>query len=94
MTDKIQSEFWIKGLVQGVGFRYFIAQKAEAYGLTGWTRNNPDGTVTAVVEGAADSVDKLQTALNRGLSRSHVEIVKRKDSNYEGKFKGFDIRFY
>ncbi len=94
MADKIQSEFLIKGLVQGVGFRYFLSQKAETYGLTGWTRNNPDGTVTAVVEGAADDVDKLQTALNRGPSRSGVEKVIRKNSNYEGKFKNFDIRFH
>ena len=42
---KLARRYLISGLVQGVGFRYFILQRAGDYGIDGWARNLPDGSV-------------------------------------------------
>ncbi|MBT9253234.1 MAG: acylphosphatase [Brockia lithotrophica] len=41
----------IVGRVQGVGYRAFVLREATRRGITGWVRNEPDGTVTAEVQG-------------------------------------------
>jgi acylphosphatase len=46
----------IKGLVQGVGFRYATQRRARTLGLGGWVRNRADGAVEAVFEGEPDDV--------------------------------------
>ncbi len=45
----------IRGRVQGVGFRYLTVRHAEALGLNGWVKNEPDGSVTALVAGPEDA---------------------------------------
>jgi acylphosphatase len=49
----------IHGRVQGVGYRMWTEQKALALGLSGWVRNEPDGSVTALVSGPDDAVAKM-----------------------------------
>lgn len=55
----------IKGRVQGVGFRYWTQGEAQALGLDGWVRNEPDGSVAAFISGPED-------ALTAMLERLHV----------------------
>ncbi|MCR5097868.1 MAG: acylphosphatase [Lachnospiraceae bacterium] len=45
------------GQVQGVGFRYTASHAAERYRLTGWVRNEYDGSVTCEIQGGADEID-------------------------------------
>jgi acylphosphatase len=78
----------IRGRVQGVGFRFAAAQRARARGLAGSVRNNPDGTVEAVFEGAPDAVDALVAWCGRGPSGARVDDVRVERETPRGE-RGF-----
>ena len=63
----------IEGRVQGVGFREWTAREASRRGLSGWVRNRRDGSVEAVVHGAADAVDGMVEACRRGPALARVD---------------------
>jgi len=63
----------IRGHVQGVGFRYATGARARARDVSGWVRNNADGTVEAVFEGAPDAVDTLVAWCRRGPAGARVD---------------------
>ncbi len=65
----------VRGRVQGVWFRDGARRRAEALGVSGWVRNNPDGTVEAEVEGAADDVAVLVSWLGLGPPQANVDTV-------------------
>jgi len=65
----------VSGRVQGVGFRYFVRQRAEAARLAGWVRNLRDGRVEAVLVGAPDAVQSVLDAINHGPGGAHVDEV-------------------
>jgi len=65
----------VTGLVQGVGYRAFVADEAAAGGLEGWVRNRRDGTVEALVAGAPEAVDRLIAACRRGPWGARVDGV-------------------
>lgn len=75
----VARRFVVSGRVQGVGFRYFAADAARREGLTGAVRNLDDGTVEAVADGEAESVDRFERALRQGPSRARVEHVRVED---------------
>jgi acylphosphatase len=81
----------IHGLVQGVFFRDTIRQRAQAVGVSGWVRNNSDGTVEAVFEGATDNVERLLAFCRKGPRGARVDRVEVVDENPEGA-SGFEIR--
>lgn len=56
-----------QGRVQGVGFRYTAKTLAKSLHLTGWVRNEYDGTVTLEVQGREPMINKLLVALNNDL---------------------------
>ncbi|MCX7905119.1 MAG: acylphosphatase [Elusimicrobiales bacterium] len=49
----------IYGKVQGIGYRWFIYEKAIKYNLSGWVKNNPDGSVECAVKGIKDDIEKF-----------------------------------
>ena len=55
----IRRQYQVHGRVQGVGFRYTVTQTANTLGLTGWVRNEYDGSVTCEVQGSEEAMDKL-----------------------------------
>ena len=59
----IRREIVFHGQVQGVGFRWTTASLAEAEDLAGWVRNEPDGTVRMVVEGAVSAIEGLLVSI-------------------------------
>ncbi len=94
MDDKkIRAEILVSGLVQGVGYRYFVQRNASALGLTGYVKNLFTGEVFAVVEGPEYLVEDLIGKMNIGPQRSDVRKIKVSRSNYQGEFGTFEIRY-
>jgi len=66
----------ISGRVQGVSFRAWTQTEASVRGLRGWVRNEPDGTVAAVIAGPAEAVDDMARSLERGPPAAVVRAVE------------------
>ena len=66
MSKVIRKHIVCYGWVQGVGFRYRARHAANLYGVTGWVRNDPSGSVTMEVQGTEDQIDKVIIAIERG----------------------------
>jgi acylphosphatase len=89
----VTTKFLVSGMVQGVGFRWFVARHARALGLAGYARNLPDGRVEVVVSGPEESLPALEQLLRAGPANAQVGRVERSSeptSILVGK--SFDIR--
>ena len=82
---------FVRGDVQGVGFRYFVQRKANQLGLRGWVRNNDDGTVEVVAEGDRAQLEELARALEGGPRMARVDRVETQWSTATGNLQGFDL---
>jgi acylphosphatase len=65
----------VEGRVQGVGFRWFVRERARRWGLAGWVRNMSDGSVRLVARGHPDAVAGLLTDVGRGPEGAWVTGV-------------------
>ena len=65
----------VRGLVQGVGFRYALADRARMGGIGGFVRNRPDGAVEAAFEGDDAAVDSVADWCRRGPRGARVDDV-------------------
>lgn len=65
----------IAGRVQGVGFRAWMTDKAQALGVDGWVRNRMDGTVEALVAGDVSAVEELLRLCRRGPRMAEVASI-------------------
>lgn len=82
----------VRGDVQGVGFRYYVADHARDAGLHGWVRNQADGSVECVAEGPREAVDELVALLRRGPTSADVAAVDVEWEEPKGDLDGFQIR--
>lgn len=73
----MSTRFRVFGMVQGVGFRWFVARHARSLGLRGYARNLPDGTVEVVVDGRDESLPELERLLLAGPAYAQVDRVER-----------------
>lgn len=86
------SRFLVFGMVQGVGFRWFVARHARALGLTGFARNLPNGAVEVVVSGPEEALPALERLLQAGPASAEVERVERTPGPEAlPAGKGFDV---
>lgn len=81
----------IRGRVQGVGFRYFTLETAQALGVHGWVQNVPTGDVEAVGQGDQASLDAWVDRLRKGPSMARVDDIRLESENTES-FDSFEIR--
>jgi acylphosphatase len=82
----------VRGLVQGVGFRWFVASRARALGLTGWVRNRTDGAVETEAEGSREALSAFVTDVARGPSHARVSEVEQDWEETPGGHREFVIR--
>jgi len=82
----------ITGLVQGVGFRYFVLRRAQAFGVTGWARNLFTGEVEVVAQGDKASLEHLLREVRIGPRSAQVTDVKVAWDDTEERFNSFEIR--
>jgi acylphosphatase len=66
----------VRGRVQGVGFRYFVEAEARRLGITGWVRNNADGSVEVLAMGSRDQLSALYSKLRSGPRAARVDGVE------------------
>ena len=83
----------VTGRVQGVGFRYFVREKALAYHLNGWVRNRPDKRVEIEVQGNSDTIDVFIDFLKLGNGYSQVDKIDLTEIKSTQKFESFLIRY-
>ena len=93
MEKQVRAHAVISGRVQGVFFRVETQRAAEGFGVFGWVRNRPDGTVEAVFEGEHQAVDDVLNWCKQGPGMARVEKVDVGWQDYTGEFKSFDITF-
>ena len=86
------AEILVTGKVQGVWYRDFVKKNAIALFLSGWVKNNSDGTVSAAVQGEEEIINQLIDKLKIGPPLSKVEDVKVNWLLIENKFNSFKIR--
>jgi acylphosphatase len=79
------------GHVQGVFFRETVRRRAQSAGVTGWVRNNLDGTVEAVFEGERYGVERLVGYCREGPRGARVDWVDIEAEEPEG-LPGFTVR--
>lgn len=83
--------YTVVGRVQGVGYRYFVLQQARALGVSGFARNEADGSVQVVAEGPEETLASFAERLEEGPAFSSVTGVDREAIEARGT-SGFDIR--
>lgn len=66
----------VSGHVQGVGFRWFVRERASRLGLAGWVRNRPDGSVEVAARGDADALATFEKHLWSGPPGASVRAVE------------------
>jgi acylphosphatase len=83
--------FRVRGRVQGVGYRYFVLREAEQRNLTGFARNQADGSVEVVAEGPEEGLRDLEARLREGPAFARVESVEAEPIAARGDL-GFQVR--
>ena len=87
--EKIRLQIRFYGQVQGVGFRYTASHQASRYGLTGWVKNEYDGSVTAEVQGREADIDAWTYEMHTGryIQVDRIEKSQRPVDEEERSFR-------
>ena len=83
----------VRGEVQGVGYRYFVVEKAQALGLRGYVRNERNGDVEVLAQGPRPALERFLAQLQRGPSAAYVTEVKTIWNQPTEHYSGFHVRW-
>lgn len=88
-----RAEILVNGLVQGVGYRYFVFKNAKSLGLKGYTKNLFSGEVLTVVEGEKSLIEEFYNRLRIGPQYADVRDANIKWSEVKNEFNNFEISY-
>lgn len=91
--NKVRGEILVNGLVQGVGFRYFVVKHATRLNLCGYVQNLFTGEVLTVVEGDKINIEELFNLIKLGPSHAHVSNFRIEWLEIKNEFKSFEVKF-
>jgi acylphosphatase len=86
----ITRKYIVQGRVQGVGFRYFVWQMAEAFDIAGSVRNIPDGSVEIIATGTPENHRSFKEQVEIGPDGARVDRVTAEEMDVT-RFNGFRI---
>lgn len=89
---KVRAEILVNGLVQGVGFRYFVYREALKLGLVGFTKNLFTGEVLTIAEGEKSLVEELYRKIKVGPSHASVKNCNVDWLEPKNEFNIFEIK--
>ncbi len=92
MADLARLRATVRGRVQGVFFRSFVAREATKLHLTGYAQNMRDGTVEVYAEGERQTLNELLKLLQVGPPEAMVQTVDADWSEFDGTYSKFTIR--
>ena len=90
MAD-VRKRIIFRGHVQGVGFRYTAKYLAQSLGLTGWVRNEYDGTVLLEIQGSEYMINKLLMGLNHNQFIT-IEWMDTEELPLDKEERSFSVR--
>jgi len=93
ISSKANAEILVNGLVQGVGFRYFVVKHASRLKLNGYVENLFTGEVHTVVEGEKATIEELFNLIKLGPSHAHVKNSRIDWFEYKNEFDSFEVKF-
>ena len=82
----------VNGMVQGVGFRYFVHTRATKLGLNGIVKNNSDGSVAIEAEGERSLIEEFIKEIKIGPRFANVGDVKIEWQSFSNRFRSFEIK--
>lgn len=83
----------IRGRVQGVGYRDAAVQAAFEFGVCGWVRNRPDGSVEALAQGEPEAIERFIAWCRRGPPLARVADVASTNEMVDATLAAFEMRF-
>jgi acylphosphatase len=83
----------VQGVVQGVGYRFFVLNQAHLYDVKGYVRNMPDGTVQVIAEGEKGIVKEFVERLRIGPLSAHVTGIDVKWDEKDAGFTEFRLQY-
>lgn len=86
----IRKEFHFEGNVQNIGFRFEIQSHAKPLGITGYAKNNDDGTVTAQLQGSLEDINRVILSL-QNIDRIQIDSITSKEIPLDYYEKDFSI---
>ncbi len=89
---QVRAQIRITGLVQGVWFRQSTLQTANHFGVNGWVKNLPDGSVAVVLEGEKSAVQAVINWCRQGPEPARVEDLQVIWKEPTGEFRDFQVR--
>ena len=86
----IRKEFHFEGNVQNIGFRFEVQSHAKPLGITGYAKNNEDGSVTAQLQGSLEDINRVILSL-QNIDRIQIDSITSKEITLDYYEKDFSI---